>query len=58
MKFLTEEQQESYENARICYIYKDKFENKYLKDKKHCKVRDHCHYTGKNIKVLCIAYVF
>ena len=58
MKFLTKEQQESYENARICYIYKDKFENKYLKDKKHCEVRNHFHYTGENIKVLRIACVF
>ena len=24
----------------------EKFENRYLKDKKHCKVRSHCHYTG------------
>ena len=24
---------------------KGKFENKNLKDKKYCKVRDHCHYT-------------
>ena len=47
MKLLTKEQQESYENARICYTYKEKFENKYLKDKKSCKVRDHCHYTGE-----------
>ena len=22
-------------------------ENKYFKDKKYCKVRDHCHYTGE-----------
>ena len=22
---------------------KKKFENKYLKDKRYCKVRDHCH---------------
>ena len=28
-------QQESYENAQICYICKEKFENKYLKDKKY-----------------------
>ena len=34
MKLLTKEQQESYENAKICYICKEKFENKYLKDKK------------------------
>ena len=32
---------------KICYICKEKFENKYLKDKKYRKVRDHCHYTGK-----------
>ena len=38
-------QQESYENAKICYICNEKFENKNLKDKKYCKVRDHCHYT-------------
>ena len=24
---------------------KKKIENKYLKDKKLCKIRDHCHYT-------------
>ena len=47
MKLLTNEQQESYENAKICYICKEKFENKHLKIKKCCKVRDHCHYTGE-----------
>ena len=45
MKLLTKEQTESYESAKICYICEEKFENKYLKDKKYCKVRDHCHYT-------------
>ena len=30
MKFLTKEEQKSYENAKICYICKHKFENKYL----------------------------
>ena len=34
-------------NAKICYICKEKFEHKYVKDKKHCKNRDHCHYTGE-----------
>ena len=34
-----------YENAKICYIRKEKFGNKHLKDKKYRKVRDHCHYT-------------
>ena len=47
MTLLTKEQQEPHENARICYICKGKFENKYLKDKRYRKARDHCHYTGK-----------
>ena len=47
MKLLTKEQQESYENATICYIGKEKCENKYLKNKKYRKVRDHYHYTGE-----------
>ena len=47
MKFLTKEQQESYENAKISYICKGNFENRYLKDKKYCKVRDHHHDTGE-----------
>ena len=38
------------------YIYKEKFEDKYAKDKKHCKVRDHCNYK-LNIEVLHIIYV-
>ena len=48
MKLLTKEHQESYENAKICYICKEKFENKNLKDKKYQKLRDHCHYTGEH----------
>ena len=39
-------QQESNENPKICYICKEKFEKKYFKDWKYCKVRDHCHYAG------------
>ena len=46
-ELLTKEQQESYENEKICYICKGKFENKHLKDKKYRKVRDHCHYKGE-----------
>ena len=34
MRLLTKEQQESYENEKMCYIFKEKFENKYFKDKK------------------------
>ena len=44
-KISTKEQQESYENAKFCYICKEKFQNKYLKDRKYRKVRDHSHYT-------------
>ena len=32
-KLLTKEQEELYENAKICYICKEKLKNKYLKDK-------------------------
>ena len=41
MKLLRTKLQKSYENAKICYICTEKFENKYLKDGKYCKVRDH-----------------
>ena len=34
MKLFTKEQQEPYKNAKICYILKEKFKNKYVKDKK------------------------
>ena len=47
MKSLTQEQQESYKNAKTYYICKEKFQNKYLKDKKHPKVRSHFHHTGQ-----------
>ena len=38
MNLLTKEQQESYENAKICYICKEKFENKYVKIKTMVKL--------------------
>ena len=41
MKLWAKEQQQSYENAKICYICKEKFENKYLENKKHRKVTNH-----------------
>ena len=55
MRLLTEKQHESCENVKICSIHKEKFENKYLKDKNFCKVRDHCHYAGeyRGAKVQC-----
>ena len=34
-----------YNEQEICYICKKEFHNN---DKKHYKVRDHCHYTGKH----------
>ena len=40
-------QQESYGNAKICYICKEKYENKYVKDEKYRKVRDLCRDTGE-----------
>ena len=46
-KLLTKEQQESYENAKICSICKEKFENKSWINKKYREVRDHRHYTGE-----------
>ena len=42
-RLLTKEQQEPHENVKICYICREKIENKYVKDTKYCKVRDHCH---------------
>ena len=36
----------SHEGLKICYICREKFQNKYFKDKKYHKVRDHCHCTG------------
>ena len=46
---LTNEEKESYEKQKICYICEKEFctdkNNEEIKEKK--KVRDHCHYTGK-----------
>ena len=47
MRLLTNEQQESYENAKIRYICIEKFEDKYAKYKKYRKVRDHCDHKSK-----------
>ena len=45
MKLFRKELQKSYKNAKICHNCQGKFENKYVEDKKHRKVRDHCNYT-------------
>ena len=34
MTLITKEQQEPYENAKVCYNCKEKFEKKQVKDKK------------------------
>ena len=36
MKILIKERKDSYENTKIYYICKEKFENKYLRVKKNC----------------------
>ena len=56
MKLLIKEQQESYENATLCYICEEKSENKYLKDKKYRKVKEII-IMLRNIEVQLIAYV-
>ena len=49
MTLLTNEQEESNGKAKICYICREKFEDKYDNNKKYRKVRDPCNYTGKCI---------
>ena len=47
---LTNEEKESYENQYVCYICEKEFctnKNNKKEFKSYCKVRDHCHYTGK-----------
>ena len=41
---LTKKVEENYNNQKVCYICKKEFDKS---DKKHRKVRDHCHYSGK-----------
>ena len=41
---LTKEEKINYNDQKVCYICKKEFDTI---DKKHHKVRDHCHYTGK-----------
>ena len=48
MNLFAKEQQKSNEKAKICYIWKEKCDNKYTKDKKYRKVRDHRYYSGQH----------
>ena len=56
MKLLTKEQQESYENVKISYICKEKFENKYLKERNIVKLEITV-IIQENRQVLRRAYV-
>ena len=50
-KLLAKEQQESYENAKISDICKEKFENKYLEEKMHLKLEIIFIIQGYNIHI-------
>ena len=41
---LTIKEEKYYNKQKICYVCKKEFDTS---DKKHYKVKDHCHYTGK-----------
>ena len=58
MKILINKQQESNENAKIYFICKENFENKYLKDGKYGKrwKLEIFVITQESIEVLLIAY--
>ena len=61
MQVLTKEPWETYENVKICYFCKEKFENKYMKDEKYQSqryIRFEINVSIQvDIEVLCIAYV-
>ena len=44
---LTDEENESYEKQKVCYICKKGFSTDDDNNKKYHKVRDHCHYNRK-----------
>ena len=56
MKLSTKEQQESYQNAKVYYITKEKYENKDLKDEIIVKLEIIVIIQG-NIEVLGMVYV-
>ena len=47
MELLAKKHQESYGNANICCICKEKVEDKHIKDTKYREITDHYHYTGE-----------
>ena len=56
MKLLISKQLKSYENTKICYICKEKFQDKHAKDTKYCKLWTIV-ITQGNIEAQHIAYV-
>ena len=44
---LTKEEKKMHNKQKVCYICKERFSSD-DDNKKYHKVRDHCHYTGKN----------
>ena len=57
MKLLTKEKQESYQNAKICYICKGNMKINIWKVKNTVKVLELMVIIHENIEVLRIAYV-
>ena len=41
---LTKKEEENYNDQKVCYICKKEFDKS---DKRHHKVKNHCHYSGK-----------
>ena len=48
MLSLAKKEQNSQQDANICYICGKKFVKNLAADKNHRKARDHYHYTGKD----------
>ena len=44
---LTDKENKSYKEQKVCYICKKRFSTNDDDNKKYQKVRDPCHYTGK-----------
>ena len=56
MKLLTKEQLKWYTNVKICYICKEKSENKYVKDIRYIVKLDIILIISGNIEVLHITF--
>ena len=57
MNSLTKEQKKIYQNAKICYVCKGMFEDKYAEDKKYHKVRDNTReYRGAADNIFNLKY--